>query len=192
MGRAADRPAADAKGKGVAGDAHAWRGSPPYVVLPLGAQVARASSRGRWDLMPAGAPLLTLSGVSKHFGGLQVITDLDFVVNEEETVGLIGPNGAGKTTVFNLITSIYSVDRGSIRFQGQGDRRPRPPEDLPPGSIEDLPARPGLSQDVGLRERDDCRRLRSQAPPEERQSSGLRRRSNSSSCRPRRTSKPRI
>jgi branched-chain amino acid transport system ATP-binding protein len=67
--------------------------------------------------MPAGAPLLTLSDVTKHFGGLQVISHLDFLVNEEETVGLIGPNGAGKTTVFNLITSIYSVDGGSIRFK---------------------------------------------------------------------------
>jgi len=67
--------------------------------------------------MPAGEPLLALSGVSKHFGGLQVITDLDFVVNEEEIVGLIGPNGAGKSTVFNLITSIYPIDRGSIRFK---------------------------------------------------------------------------
>jgi branched-chain amino acid transport system ATP-binding protein len=67
--------------------------------------------------MPAGAPLLTLTGVSKHFGGLQVITDLDFVVHEEEIVGLIGPNGAGKTTAFNLITSIYRIDRGSIRFK---------------------------------------------------------------------------
>ena len=68
--------------------------------------------------MPAGAPLLTLSGVSKHFGGLQVINDLDFIVHEEETVGLIGPNGAGKSTVFNLITSIYQPDRGSIAFKG--------------------------------------------------------------------------
>ena len=67
--------------------------------------------------MPSGVPLLTLSGVSKHFGGLQVITDLDFAVNEEEIVGLIGPNGAGKTTVFNLITSIYQPDSGSIRFR---------------------------------------------------------------------------
>jgi len=58
-----------------------------------------------------------LSGVSKHFGGLHVINDLDFAVNEEEIVGLIGPNGAGKTTVFNLITSIYKVDGGSIRFK---------------------------------------------------------------------------
>lgn len=68
--------------------------------------------------MPAGAPLLTLSRVSKHFGGLQVISDLEFVVHEQETVGLIGPNGAGKSTVFNLITSIYHPDRGSITFKG--------------------------------------------------------------------------
>ena len=63
------------------------------------------------------APLLTLTNVSKHFGGLQVITDLDFVVGEEEIVGLIGPNGAGKTTVFNLITAIYRINKGSIRFK---------------------------------------------------------------------------
>ncbi|MFH1265502.1 MAG: ABC transporter ATP-binding protein [Planctomycetota bacterium] len=67
--------------------------------------------------MPAGDPLLTLSDVSKHFGGLQVVDSLDFEVREEEIVGLIGPNGAGKTTVFNLITSIYPIDRGSIRFK---------------------------------------------------------------------------
>jgi len=69
--------------------------------------------------MPAGAPLLTLTGVYKHFGGLQVIKDLDFAVNEEETVGLIGPNGAGKSTVFNLITSIYPIDKGSIKYRGK-------------------------------------------------------------------------
>jgi branched-chain amino acid transport system ATP-binding protein len=69
--------------------------------------------------VPAGAPLLTLSGVNKHFGGLQVISDLDFVVHEDEIVGLIGPNGAGKSTVFNLITAIYQPDRGSITFKGK-------------------------------------------------------------------------
>ena len=67
--------------------------------------------------MAAGDPLLTLDQVDKHFGGLHVITNLDFVVSEEEIVGLIGPNGAGKTTVFNLITSIYPIDGGSIRFK---------------------------------------------------------------------------
>jgi branched-chain amino acid transport system ATP-binding protein len=69
--------------------------------------------------MAAGDPLLVLDKVDKHFGGLHVITDLDFEVREEEIVGLIGPNGAGKSTVFNLITAIYPIDRGSIRFKGE-------------------------------------------------------------------------
>jgi branched-chain amino acid transport system ATP-binding protein len=67
--------------------------------------------------MAAGDPLLTLTQVDKHFGGLHVINALDFEVREEEIVGLIGPNGAGKSTVFNLITSIYPIDSGSIRFK---------------------------------------------------------------------------
>ncbi len=62
------------------------------------------------------APLLELSGVSKSFGGLDVISGLDLAVNEAEVVSLIGPNGAGKTTVFNLITGVYQPDRGSIRL----------------------------------------------------------------------------
>jgi branched-chain amino acid transport system ATP-binding protein len=69
--------------------------------------------------MAAGDQLLTLSKVDKHFGGLHVIRDLDFEVREEEIVGLIGPNGAGKSTVFNLITSIYPIDSGSITFKGR-------------------------------------------------------------------------
>jgi branched-chain amino acid transport system ATP-binding protein len=69
--------------------------------------------------MAAGDPLLVLDKVSKRFGGLHVIRELDFVVNEEEIVGLIGPNGAGKTTVFNLITSIYNIDSGTISFKGR-------------------------------------------------------------------------
>jgi branched-chain amino acid transport system ATP-binding protein len=69
--------------------------------------------------VPAGQPLLALDQVNKRFGGLKVIVDFDFAVNEEEIVGLIGPNGAGKTTVFNLITGLYTPDSGSISFRGQ-------------------------------------------------------------------------
>jgi branched-chain amino acid transport system ATP-binding protein len=65
------------------------------------------------------APLLELSGVSKSFGGLQVISGLDLTVSEGEVVSLIGPNGAGKTTVFNLITGVYRPDQGSIRLADQ-------------------------------------------------------------------------
>jgi branched-chain amino acid transport system ATP-binding protein len=64
-------------------------------------------------------PLLELTGVSKSFGGLEVIGSLDLTVREREIVSLIGPNGAGKTTVFNLITGVYRPDAGSIRLDGQ-------------------------------------------------------------------------
>ena len=63
--------------------------------------------------------LLELSGVSKAFGGLQVIHGLELHVEENEVVSVIGPNGAGKTTLFNLITGVYSPDEGDIRFEGE-------------------------------------------------------------------------
>jgi branched-chain amino acid transport system ATP-binding protein len=62
--------------------------------------------------------LLELDGVSKRFGGLSVITELDLHVDEGEIVSVIGPNGAGKTTLFNLVTGVYQPDDGDIRFEG--------------------------------------------------------------------------
>ncbi len=64
-------------------------------------------------------PLLELRGLNKSFGGLQVITDLDMVVNQGEVVSVIGPNGAGKTTLFNLITGLFRPDSGEILFEGK-------------------------------------------------------------------------
>ena len=63
--------------------------------------------------------LLELRGVSKSFGGLSVIQDLDLHVDEHEIVSVIGPNGAGKTTLFNLVTGIYRPDEGDIVFEGE-------------------------------------------------------------------------
>jgi ABC-type branched-subunit amino acid transport system ATPase component len=63
--------------------------------------------------------LLELSEVSKSFGGLQTIQELDLHVDEREIVSVIGPNGAGKTTLFNLVTGVYRPDSGDIRFEGQ-------------------------------------------------------------------------
>jgi branched-chain amino acid transport system ATP-binding protein len=62
---------------------------------------------------------LEVSDLDKHFGGLQVISDLSFVVDEQEIIRIIGPNGAGKSTTLNLITGVNSPDEGDIRFQGQ-------------------------------------------------------------------------
>jgi branched-chain amino acid transport system ATP-binding protein len=63
--------------------------------------------------------VLRLNNVSKSFGGLQVLTDLDMAVYEDEIVGLIGPNGAGKSTVFNIITSVYRPERGDVFFRDE-------------------------------------------------------------------------
>ncbi len=65
------------------------------------------------------ARILELKGVSKAFGGLQVISELDFHVDEHEIVSVIGPNGAGKTTLFNLVTGVYAPDEGDILFEGE-------------------------------------------------------------------------
>ena len=64
-------------------------------------------------------PLLELDGISKAFGGLHVIQDLDLHVDEGEIVSVIGPNGAGKTTLFNLVTGVYKPDGGDILFEGK-------------------------------------------------------------------------
>jgi branched-chain amino acid transport system ATP-binding protein len=64
-------------------------------------------------------PLLELEHLTKSFGGLRVVDDLNLHVNTGEIISLIGPNGAGKTTVFNLITGIYAPDDGQIRFDGR-------------------------------------------------------------------------
>jgi ABC-type branched-subunit amino acid transport system ATPase component len=63
--------------------------------------------------------LLDLRGVTKTFGGLLCIEDLDLHVDEGEIVSVIGPNGAGKTTLFNLITGVYAPDAGEIEFAGE-------------------------------------------------------------------------
>jgi ABC-type branched-subunit amino acid transport system ATPase component len=64
-------------------------------------------------------PVLELKNVSKSFGGLRVVADLDLFVDGGEIVSVIGPNGAGKTTLFNLITGIYRPDAGEILLDGR-------------------------------------------------------------------------
>ena len=63
--------------------------------------------------------LLEVKGLTKHFGGLTAVSDLDLSVEKGEIIGLIGPNGAGKTTVFNMIMGTYSPNRGKVIFKGK-------------------------------------------------------------------------
>ncbi len=65
------------------------------------------------------ADLLEVKNVSKRFGGVVAVEDLDFTVRKGEILGLIGPNGAGKTTVFNMISGIQRPTAGVIALDGQ-------------------------------------------------------------------------
>jgi branched-chain amino acid transport system ATP-binding protein len=70
--------------------------------------------------------LLQVENLTKSFGGLMAVDQLDFHMDSGDILGMIGPNGAGKTTVFNLITGIYPPDEGEIWFNGRslGGLRP--------------------------------------------------------------------
>ncbi len=63
--------------------------------------------------------ILRVRGLTKRFGGLAAVNEVDFDVREGGISGLIGPNGAGKTTIFNLITGVYKVSSGTVSFGGQ-------------------------------------------------------------------------
>ena len=63
--------------------------------------------------------ILEGESVTKSFGGLTAVYDVDFHVNQGEIVGLIGPNGAGKTTLFNLISGAIALSSGMTRFKGE-------------------------------------------------------------------------
>jgi branched-chain amino acid transport system ATP-binding protein len=62
--------------------------------------------------------MLVGAKLTKRFGGLVAVREVDVRVDEGEIVGLIGPNGSGKTTLFNLIAGVYRPDGGTLTFRG--------------------------------------------------------------------------
>jgi len=62
--------------------------------------------------------MLEVRGLTKQFGGLSAVNDLDLSVHDGDLAGLIGPNGAGKTTFFNLVTGFLRPTKGKITFEG--------------------------------------------------------------------------
>ncbi len=63
--------------------------------------------------------MLKLRGLTKHFGGVKAVENLDMSVSEGEIFGLIGPNGSGKSTTINLICGVYPETSGTVTFCGQ-------------------------------------------------------------------------
>jgi branched-chain amino acid transport system ATP-binding protein len=64
-------------------------------------------------------PLLELRKLTKHFGGVVAVNELDLSIEKGEFMGLIGPNGAGKTTVFNVVSGMFSPSNGRVFFKGE-------------------------------------------------------------------------
>jgi len=70
--------------------------------------------------------ILEASDVSKVFGGLVAVSEVDFSIPYKSIVSIIGPNGAGKTTFFNMLTGLYKPTTGRIVFDGKEVTRGRP------------------------------------------------------------------
>ena len=68
--------------------------------------------------MTAVATILQVEGISKRFGGLRALEEINIAFRRNAVHGIIGPNGAGKTTLFNVITGQIRPDSGSIRLEG--------------------------------------------------------------------------
>src|SRR6185503_2665950 len=64
-------------------------------------------------------PILELKGVSKSFGAVQALYEVDFHVSRGEVMALVGDNGAGKSTLIKCIAGINSIDSGDVFFEGE-------------------------------------------------------------------------
>ena len=78
--------------------------------------------------LATGDDLLVATKVTKRFGGLLAVNDIDFTIPRGSIVSLIGPNGAGKTTFFNMITGLYKPTSGKVDFDGKDITGKRPHE----------------------------------------------------------------
>jgi len=65
------------------------------------------------------AVVVRLEKITKRFGGLMALSEVNLSVEARQIVGLIGPNGRGKTTLFNVATSIYKPETGDIYIRGE-------------------------------------------------------------------------
>jgi D-xylose transport system ATP-binding protein len=90
------------------------RSAPPPVTGHGVADESRAGRPGE-----GAEPVLSLHGISKHFGAVSALTDIDLEVHAGEVVALVGDNGAGKSTLVKVLAGVHAPDSGEIRFAGQ-------------------------------------------------------------------------
>ena len=67
--------------------------------------------------------ILKVSDLTRNFGGLCAVNNVNMEIDEQELIGLIGPNGAGKTTLFNLLTGVYEPSSGKIELNVDGQMK---------------------------------------------------------------------
>ena len=82
-------------------------------------------------------PVLTARGISKHFGGLTAVDDVDFAVSAGEVVALLGDDGAGKSTLIKCISGVYRPETGQVSFKG-ADITGHAPADIRQRGIETI------------------------------------------------------
>lgn len=71
------------------------------------------------DMTDSNTPLLECEQLTKRFGGLVAVDEVDLAIEHGRVYGLIGPNGAGKTTLFNMIAGLLEPSEGTVRFEGE-------------------------------------------------------------------------
>lgn len=79
--------------------------------------------------------LLELKNITKRFGGLTAVDNLNLTVEKGQIYGIIGPNGAGKTTAFNCITGIHPPEEGEVLWYGGKETKPKEITGLPPHKV---------------------------------------------------------
>ncbi|MCC6196827.1 MAG: branched-chain amino acid ABC transporter ATP-binding protein/permease [Burkholderiales bacterium] len=89
------------------------------AVRPVPAPVRRVAATAPRRRTQHAGPILKVTGLSKHYGGVVANEDIDFTVNAGELRGIIGPNGAGKSTFFKMLTCEVPPTSGSIEFDGR-------------------------------------------------------------------------
>src|SRR5262245_34054075 len=75
---------------------------------------------GTENAPPSGKPILSLRNISKKFGAVSALTDIELDVHSGEVVALVGDNGAGKSTLIKILAGVHQPSSGTIEFDGHG------------------------------------------------------------------------